>query len=538
MKKKRITILVLSLILLLGLVGCSDDDSVKKYNLTVEPKTDGTGEVTVEPLKDKYEEGKEVTLTPNGKGEHNFDHWEGSGYDGNTDNPLILEMTSDITLVAVFKDSIAPSSPTIEGISAGKYNSNQTFTISGVNEAKIEYSTDGGTSWTEYSSEVTLSEEKTYDLVARQTDEAGNTSSNTATITVTIDKTAPDWTTGPNITTTADTSSVGISAQVDEGGTVYYKVIFDGITKLTASEVKSAGNSTSISADIEKEITIDSLNAGTKYDIFFVAEDNAGNLQSDSIVKKVDVSTTITAPEMVTVLSGTAADGSTSIDYDIEMGKYEITHAEFIKFLNSAGVTSDGSYEGKEIIDMDAIDCAVGYDDRFYFAGSGKAKVENTPVIEVTWYGAVAYYNWLSEHEGLTPAYDLNNWELKTSDKSVLEGYRLPTANEWWYAARGGADGDNTTYAGSDNIDEVAWYGEDWNIGSTHPVGELKANELGIYDISGNVWEWSNTPYGSSRVVLGGSWGSDAVSCEVDNFYASDPSFGDFYRGFRLTKTK
>ena len=105
MKKKRITILFLSLILLLGVVGCSGDDSVKKYNLTVGPKTDGTGEVTVEPSKDKYEEGKEVTLTPSGKGEYSFDHWEGSGYGGNTDNPLTIKVTSDLTLVAIFNDS-------------------------------------------------------------------------------------------------------------------------------------------------------------------------------------------------------------------------------------------------------------------------------------------------------------------------------------------------------------------------------------------------------------------------------------------------
>ncbi|MBM7558150.1 InlB B-repeat-containing protein [Halanaerobacter jeridensis] len=288
MSFKKLIVIGLALMLLVGVVGCSDDDSVKKYNLTVEPKTDGTGEVTVEPLKDKYEEGKEVTLTPSGKGEHSFDHWEGSGYDGNTDNSLTVEMTNDITLVAVFKDSVAPSSPTIEDISTGTYNSNQTFTISGETGATIEYSKDGGTSWTEYSSEVTLSKEKTHNLVARQTDDAGNTSSNTDAMKITIDKTAPNWTTEPNITTTADASSVGISSQVDEEGTIYYKVISDGVTKPTASEVKSAGNSNSISADTIKEITIDSLNAGTEYDIFFVAEDSAGNLQSESRVKKVE----------------------------------------------------------------------------------------------------------------------------------------------------------------------------------------------------------------------------------------------------------
>ena len=116
--------------------------------------------------------------------------------------------------------------------------------------------------------------------------------------------------------------------------------------------------------------------------------------------------------------------------------------------------------------------------------------------MEVTWYGAVAFCNWLSEKEGLKKAY---NTDLELKNHIVnLGGYRLPSEKEWEYTARGGVKGDTTTYTGSDNIDDVAWY--DSNSNEIHQVGEKQTNELGIYDMSGNVYEWTNTPDGSCRV--------------------------------------
>ena len=113
------------------------------------------------------------------------------------------------------------------------------------------------------------------------------------------------------------------------------------------------------------------------------------------------------------------------------------------------------------------------------------------------------------------------------------KNYRLPTDAEWHYAARGGNKSKGYEYSGSNNIDDVAWY--EGNSGNrTHPVGVRKPNELGIHDMSGNVWEWCLTE-NSIRICCGGSWLGAAAHCRVEDWYYDSPgNRGSNTFGFRV----
>ena len=194
---------------------------------------------------------------------------------------------------------------------------------------------------------------------------------------------------------------------------------------------------------------------------------------------------------------------------------------------------------------------------------------ENHPIYYVNWYEAIEYCNRLSQKEGLTPAYtidksrenssinsDYDRWEWFVFWNRNANGYRLPTEAEWEYAAKGGngSSGDYI-YSGSNNIGEVAWYSGN-SAGSTQEVGLLKPNRLGLYDMSGNVWEWcwdvwgeyTSDPQidpvghydGSQRVLRGGSqFGGPIKVTDRTNVYQASPSYatrswGDV--GFRLAR--
>ncbi len=135
---------------------------------------------------------------------------------------------------------------------------------------------------------------------------------------------------------------------------------------------------------------------------------------------------------------------------------------------------------------------------------------------------------------------------------NVMTGqtFRLPTEVEWEYAARGGNQSKGYKYSGSNDVDDVAWYVNNYKetsfgeIGTTHPVGTKQPNELGIYDMSGNVWEWCNDAYTKDdqgwpllktrKVIRGGSWGGTANGCRVAYIDFDIERYQDEYGGFRL----
>jgi len=161
---------------------------------------------------------------------------------------------------------------------------------------------------------------------------------------------------------------------------------------------------------------------------------------------------------------------------------------------------------------------------------------DNRPVENVSWYNIVEFCNKLSEKEGLQKAYSGSGRSISCDFNS--NGYRLPTEAEWEYAARGGKKSKGYQYSGSNNLNEVAWNSS--NSGSrTHEVGAKQPNELGLYDMIGNVGEWCWDPFFShSRVLRGGSWGSDAEYISVAIRISEDPLKNDFRCGFRLARTK
>ena len=185
-----------------------------------------------------------------------------------------------------------------------------------------------------------------------------------------------------------------------------------------------------------------------------------------------------------------------------------------------------------------------------------KFKGINRPVEKVSWFDCVDFCNKLSETEGLEVAYSIhgelpkNHTDPKPEVQCNFEadGYRLPTNWEWYFAAKANQ---NFEYVGSNNIDEVAWYYKNSHTTFTHDVGQKKANGFGLFDMSGNVWEWCWDWYGddvpsegsmgpstgSLRVRRGGSYLLYPEKMRVSVWGRNWPHNSNHDLGFRLCRT-
>jgi formylglycine-generating enzyme required for sulfatase activity len=210
-----------------------------------------------------------------------------------------------------------------------------------------------------------------------------------------------------------------------------------------------------------------------------------------------------------------------------------------------------------ELLDLDG-DCEISFSDGVFSVDSGKG---NYPVMDVTWWGAAAYCDWLSLNQGLPRAYDHGTWLCNAHNPYNAHGYRLPTEAEFEYACRAGTHtpfntGDcldagteanyngGTPYTGCPSGPYVGW---------TVPVGSYSANAYGLYDIHGNMNEWCNDWYsayggtvtdpvglstGSSRILRGGRWAYGALYCRSAYRGQNSPGFSYRYIGFRPVRTK
>lgn len=192
------------------------------------------------------------------------------------------------------------------------------------------------------------------------------------------------------------------------------------------------------------------------------------------------------------------------------------------------------------------------------------------PVYHVSWYDAVTFCNRLSVREGFTPCYyaDPNfatvfdslvgraKMTVNVHWNTTADGYRLPTEAEWEYVARGAQASKNYAYAGSDSIKIVAIHNENNLEKGGNQVGSKSPNELGLYDLSGNEWEWTwdwylenyyeNSPecqpigplWSEYKVCRGGNWRSQAAHARIANRIGLHPGLRTFNIGFRVARGK
>jgi formylglycine-generating enzyme required for sulfatase activity len=163
---------------------------------------------------------------------------------------------------------------------------------------------------------------------------------------------------------------------------------------------------------------------------------------------------------------------------------------------------------------------ANGYD----LASVGQGVAPDHPVQNVNWYDVVKWCNARSEMEGLDPVYFVSGDVYRNGDfgddattvqaMPPANGYRLPTTTEWEWAARGGPSGLGYIYSGNNDLNAVGWF-EDNSGNTTKTVGTKAGNELGVHDMSGNVWEWVLVPNEAVQRHRGGSFSAYASRCAI-----------------------
>ena len=346
------------------------------------------------------------------------------------------------------------------------------------------------------------------------------------------------------------TDSAFTTKAADDNTVTFAAALYNGATKIADCTVSSASEAGKIAVTIPKVAYEDTYTLRITSTFLGVTKDTSIEYKVIPVHEGfvlVD-GTTITGSETWTPSSSVFVSGRSLDISDLIVCDHEVTRGEFKEVMGEDQSTASAyDKDGNEL--------------------TGEAALNN-PVNYVNWFAAIAYCNKLSVKEGLTPAYtvsgisdwenleysdiptpddsDYSNWSAATCNFEA-NGYRLPTEAEWEWLDRGG---ENYTYAGSNTVNDVAWYTGNTNNTGTRDVKTKTANGFGLYDMSGNVWEWCWDRYGGIssstgafgvssgdyRVRRGGSWRHDANSCEVANRGYSYPIHPDKYYGFRVVR--
>ena len=327
-----------------------------------------------------------------------------------------------------------------------------------------------------------------------------------------------------------EATKVQIEKETIEKGSNYVKISaeYEYPEVLTSvilylSEKEDMSGALTFKCEIDEKtfrVTADGLKAGTKYHYYYGFSIGYYNEKSEkseitTLEEEPFETQTITVNgvsfTMIAVEGGTFQMGATSEQggdaYDNEYPVHSVTLSDY--------------YIGETEVTQELWEAVMGSNPS-YFSGSQR------PVERVSWNDCQEFITQLNQLTG--------------------KNFRLPTEAEWEYAARGGNKSKGYKYSGSNTIGNVAWYGD--NSNSTHNVKTKSPNELGIYDMSGNVYEWCQDWYGSYssgsqtnptgpssgsfRVERGGSWHYDAERCRVSNRVSGNPDYGYVELGLRL----
>lgn len=301
-------------------------------------------------------------------------------------------------------------------------------------------------------------------------------------------------------------------AYLTDGSTQLYKGSNPVIGQKFQEILAHADNMKQVVPDIEEELKVNAISVEPKKEI-------EPTTDRPTLFK-------VTCPEEVFIPGGDyITQNSIESLPDFYIGKYPIRNFEYVEFINE----QKNSNKISDLIDLKQPNCGISYnEEKKEF--EVKDNFKDYPVVYISWAGAIEYAQWLSQKTNLH--------------------YYIPTSLEWEYAASGGSSSinhDYNVYAGSNDIDKVAWYSENSNK-TIQVVGQKKPNQLGIYDMCGNVWEWcqikSNQQFNyypkkkikSEKATKGGSWKSTKKECLIIYEKTDYQTFKRQDLGFRIAR--